>query len=297
MEYKKYIISFIDILGSTHRINTFTVNQLVSQYKLFSNLNENDHWYGSAINECKINKYDRFVFSDLIVRTIDIEKVENNIGWAYFFAVELCNLAEIQYKLFTDFTSVWDLHEKSSPTLLRGCINLGKLYIDSEQKIIFGDGLIDCYNKESKLAVYPRIMVDDSLLKEKKELNLKSINFDRFLQNEYMFTHQFNTTLSCIRKDYDGIHFLDYLKLYILTNISIDEFAIAFLTLQKHAYSISSIAKNEIYKRSPKDKQKLNWLINYHNSLVNEYVEFAKEATFTDYNSEEFENLKIQTSS
>lgn len=108
-----------------------------------------------------------------------------------------------------------------------------------------------------------------------------------------MFNHQFNETLSCIRKDNDGIYFLDYIKLYILTNTTMDPLAVAFLAIQKHRCSICSIAENEIYKTSMKAKQKLHWLINYHNLLVNEYLEFAKELTFTDYDSEDFEKLNI----
>lgn len=158
------------MLGSSHRINTFTVEQLSRQYQLFNNLNTNKRWYNSVITECNLNSYDQFIFSDLIVRTIGMEQAEKNISWAYFFAIELCQLAEIQFRLFTDFTSVWGLPEIGSPTLMRGCINIGKLYIDSKQKIIFGNGLIDCYKKESEIAIYPRIMVDDSLMKKIKNL-------------------------------------------------------------------------------------------------------------------------------
>lgn len=44
--------------------------------------------------------------------------------------------------------------------LLRGGIAVGKLYHDGE--IVYGPGLVKAYELESKLAIYPRIIMDSS---------------------------------------------------------------------------------------------------------------------------------------
>ncbi len=288
-----YIISFIDMLGSSERIRTLSVDELLSQYELFYNLNNDNHWYNSVINECNIDVHDYFIFSDLVVRTINIEQEEKKLGWSYLYSIELCKLAEIQYKLITDFVPIFP--SSGTKTLMRGCINLGELYIDSKRNIIFGNGLIDSFKKESEIAIYPRIMIDDTLITKEIELNLSNINFKQYLTTQGIFTQQFNDTLSCIRKDNDGIYFLDYLKLYILTHTSIDPLESAFSAIQKHRISICSLAKEEMYSTNIKAKQKLFWLINYHNLVTNEYKEFSKELIFTDFDSNDFEELKIIT--
>lgn len=70
----------------------------------------------------------------------------------------------------------------------RGGVCKGKFYIDDV--FVWGKGLVDAYNLESKVAKYPRIIVDEKVVSEASE-HLKSI---------------------LIQKDEDGLYYLNYLR-------------------------------------------------------------------------------------
>ena len=69
------------------------------------------------------------------------------------------------------------------------------LYI---QKVIFGTGLIDAFRKEKEIAKYPRIIIDEAVVADLKELPHKS---------------ECATNCDCIiSRDADGIYYIDFLK-------------------------------------------------------------------------------------
>lgn len=86
-------------------------------------------------------------FSDSIVVSVIID--DKNIHAS--FSTLLANLAFVGSKFVMD------------GILIRGGITIGKI-IHTETGIVFGQGLIDAYNLETRSAKYPRIILSDKLI-------------------------------------------------------------------------------------------------------------------------------------
>jgi len=78
---------------------------------------------------------------------------------------------------------------------LRGGMSVGSVYYDPDNNIIMGKPIIEAINYESKLALYPRVIISDSLL-----------TFFRQSAKDYILYFQL------LRRDFDGFYFIDYLK-------------------------------------------------------------------------------------
>ena len=93
---------------------------------------------------------------------------------------------------------------------VRGGVSVGDFYINED--IVFGPALLDAHNTESKLACYPRIILDDKTVERLQ----KYINY-------YDVAPQHNKILI----DNDGQWFLNYLNiiLNVVMNMSLKEFS------------------------------------------------------------------------
>ena len=85
--------------------------------------------------------------------------------------------------------------------LLRGSIALGPHYHDWENNLIFGTPLIESIINESKLAVYPRVVLSDTVLKHGAKV------FNIPVDESHMFP-----VSTEFRLDFDGIYHVDYLE-------------------------------------------------------------------------------------
>jgi hypothetical protein len=89
--------------------------------------------------------------------------------------------------------------------LLRDAIVCDKLY-HTETKI-FDPALVKAYQMEKKLAVYPRIILDDNILAITKEYP-KKIPFGK--ENSKV---ESNTIQNMVLTDFDGYSFVNYLDI------------------------------------------------------------------------------------
>ncbi|MDW3094610.1 MAG: hypothetical protein R8G33_02940 [Gammaproteobacteria bacterium] len=81
--------------------------------------------------------------------------------------------------------------------LLRGSIVQGRLY--EKDSIIFGPGLVEAYEAESKAAKYPRVLISNSIYKESQSI-------------DYIVTGREPMPLSArTRRDFDGLYHLNWL--------------------------------------------------------------------------------------
>lgn len=83
--------------------------------------------------------------------------------------------------------------------LLRGAISVGQLYMD--ETILYGPALVDAYNTESKVAIYPRLILHDSVF-EALSTPIIRTTFE-----------QQPIALLTLQEDFDGHTFIDYLLL------------------------------------------------------------------------------------
>ena len=133
---------------------------------------------------------------------------------------------------------------------VRGGISIGECYINED--IVFGSALLDAHNTESKLACYPRIILDD-----------KTVNSLKEYIEHYEIAPQKNKLLI----GSDGLLFLNYLntifKYYTECNSEYEFERIQLELLHRHKEQIEKMLV--IYKENIKVWDKYVWTANYHN--------------------------------
>lgn len=135
-EYQERIVAFIDILGFGALVKSLESNKALHEL-LFLSLNqiksfkEQSEIHGTATSEFEVS-----CFSDSIVMSTN-EYGLSSIVWA-------CGWLQIQLL--------------SNGILTRGGISKGKTL--HAKDILYGVGMLNAYQIESKVAIYPRIVLD-----------------------------------------------------------------------------------------------------------------------------------------
>lgn len=137
---------------------------------------------------------------------------------------------------------------------LRGAISFGDVHFDGKNNVIVGSPLIETIDDEMRLAKYPRVILSKSLL----EFIAKERNTTLHgLYNDPIHT------LSDFRVDFDGLFFLDFFKLLVITPNNIN-----------NPYSYFKQVKTQIEINIKNNQDKLHvvskwyWLANYFDISV-----------------------------
>ncbi|MBO0947506.1 hypothetical protein [Fibrella forsythiae] len=160
---------------------------------------------------------------------------------------------------------------KEKNILIRGGVS--NKYCSVQNNFAVGEGLIEAYINESKMAVYPRIVLSSSIID-----NLPLIESFKFLSWVIYHTDTF------LKEDGDGVFYIDYLKYVIKstqTNMAENDGALVRVgnILVAHKLVIESKLndlKNKInneadsgkLKELDKIQAKIIWLKNYYNENV-----------------------------
>jgi hypothetical protein len=238
--YEDRVLAFIDILGFSTPV-TDTVKEEVENeqktkniFNLLEGVQEHIKSKGisfdGAFNNSKIVNQ----FSDSII----ISYLKTEKSGIFFILLDILFLcASVLQKGF----------------LLRGAIVCGKLY-HTETKI-FGPALVKAYEMERELAIYPRIIFDEKILKIAK-------NYPR---EGYKKNMEFKKIEEMIIKDFDGLFYINYLDLAKPNFIDTDGMIPEYLeSLRKIIESIENEEDISI-------KQKYLWLKEKYNILLTEY--------------------------
>lgn len=133
---------------------------------------------------------------------------------------------------------------------VRGGVSTGAFYINED--IVFGPALLDAHNTESKLACYPRIILDNKTV---KRLQNYISYYDVAPQNNKIFI------------DSDGQWFLNYLntifKFYTECSNEYEFERIQVELLLRHKEQIEKMLLK--YKENIRVWDKYVWTANYHN--------------------------------
>jgi hypothetical protein len=253
------IVTFIDSLGS----QSMAAN-LEDQQRRLENLSEG---IDAAHKAAALPNIDGFgataTFTDNIVvgfpidQTGEPEMSDPSKTWAVLLRV-LLSAASYQTELIRHGVFV------------RGGIAIGPLWMDG--RIVYGPGLIDAYILEHSQAIYPRIIVSDTILELAKSLishlSPKSQSWlDSFLITgrdgkcfiNYLFTDQIDVIQKII-DDADGIEGESAKPLEQPNSVSF---------LEQHAAAIGEgLFDNQ---SRPAVYDKYLWLLNYHNFFCNKY--------------------------
>lgn len=181
-EYQPHLVAFIDILGFKELVNetdrnSDRLNELLKVLHYLKTWELPDAWGLELVEIEESAQYkgvenfnisditEATVFSDSIVVSVNAERNVNER-----FTSLIANLAALGAKMM----------EKG--ILIRGAITIGNLYHKSG--VILGKGMIEAYQLELKSAVYPRIILSQTLI---KELNYPSLaKRDRYGYNQYL---------------------------------------------------------------------------------------------------------------
>ena len=145
IEYSRYCVAFLDILGFKNLIGTESANTIHGIFrnirhakKLIRGNTEKDDWWSQIVKKTKI-----YFFSDSIVIAIPMTE-----PMAFELVASHCML--LQHTLW--FYCL--------PTWIRGGIAIGDLYCGRSE--VFGPALIDAYTLEGTIVRHPRIVMRES---------------------------------------------------------------------------------------------------------------------------------------
>ncbi len=238
--YEKAIVTFIDILG---------FSDLVKRSKpeaINKALDAVEQSTSPVILDDKPEKDDHaevLSFSDSIVRIRKIETAANKKYQSGLLFQELISLVHVQGELI-DFDII-----------IRGGVTIGDICFSKGR--VFGPGLIDAYELESKYALYPRIVINPCLIQEYKTNKLLKATW-------HTLEDEFEIVGSLLKQGDDGMWFIDYAT---ALEQELDEQEMYPIFLRRHKEVILSGAKNHVQLNSV--LRKFVWMANYHNQIVN----------------------------
>ena len=205
---KRCAVAFIDLLGVTRKI------EKESQWAL--------DWvwlfYKTITQEIEKHQNVKFkIFSDNILICKEIEEA---------------NPKQAVVEIFEILDKMEELMFSADALFMRGAVVVGDLHFGDN--FVYGKALVNAYQLESKLAIYPRVIVDKSALELIKGENLPVV------------------------QDKDGQYFYDYIQFCIAENkvdwlrkIKTFKFNI-LLNISNNSTSLSVLNKME-------------WAVNYYN--------------------------------
>ncbi|MEG1141792.1 MAG: hypothetical protein RSE41_05015 [Clostridia bacterium] len=237
------VVCAIDILGFSQMI----VNSCKEGYgnKLLKEINYLIHKNKQCIIPNKYSHGKIKIFTDNMVVAYPIkcdgeEELEEILD----------NVSEYQFNLALEGLFV------------RGGISIGDFYINED--IVFGPALLDAHNIESKIACYPRIIMDDKTVEK--------------LQKHIRY-YEVAPQVSKVLIDTDGQWFLNYLntifKYYTQCNSNYEFERIQHELLLRHKLKIEEMLF--LYKENIRVWDKYVWTANYHNYFCDLYFQDEKD--------------------
>jgi hypothetical protein len=238
-KYRRSLVTLIDILGFKKIVETKDANSIG---KILSDIKEISA--GDAENGIIApGLAGSIAFSDTIVRVCPVDTSDST--GAFFY-----ELNSLNYILTTAV---------GNGVFLRGGITIGEVYFNLDTEIIFGPAMNRAYEIESKLAIYPRIIIDPLLIKAyAAEPVLRGQAHSLEMDQEY--------TSKFLRTSEDELQFVDYLT---AAKDDLEEMKMNYREfLIDHRQRIIAAVKTT--DKIISARQKFFWLANYHNKVVQE---------------------------
>ena len=237
--YRHSVITFIDILGFKQLIAKSTFEEVAKKLKTIRRLSELDEAQDGEGFEPKIIQ-----FSDSIIRIRPLDSKANKESRYGLMFYEMLDLVQMQGELI------------NHGICIRGGVSIGDVYFDDQT--LFGPGFVRAYELESIYANYPRIVIDpvliDNLRKDK-----------RLASSHNSLTDEFEYISKNVRKEADGIYFIDYLRSF-LTEIDEQDNIPVFLANHKQIITANAGGATELTPISAK----YLWMASYHNGVIAE---------------------------
>lgn len=242
LKQKKYVVAFLDFLGASDKMK--------SSEESDSFLQQIKKIYNSTLSLVEArNKNSTINMTDIKVRIFS-----DNI----VIAQECVPPLDIQESLnILMFSSYIQANALLDGALIRGAITAGNFYIDD--MMVYGEALVRAHELESKIAIYPRIVIDreiaeKSLLPAFKVLKTKGLT-----------------------QDFDG----EWIVNFIAQFIGWEDRTISIRLLNGAREKILELFKNPTPDANV--QQKFDWLAIKFNELC-EKANFAEQKIKTGFN-------------
>jgi len=232
--YQKALLTYLDVLGFSDLIQTGHPDEILRVLSATKRKGKAVK-SGSTTHNSSVQN-----FSDLIVR---INCVSDEAVLPTLLKSELETLATIQCEL-TAFNRI----------LLRGGVSLGDLYFDGE--FMFGPALVKSHQLGEQVAVFPRIVVDSTLVTQTLHCG-----FDKEWQWH-------------LQRGEDGAYFIDYLQPLLTSTREFHEKLIETLIAHKTTVEEKLIA---LSSRNERTKQKALWMAMYHTATFKHFEKHVKD--------------------
>jgi len=252
-ELQNSVVAFVDLLGYQQLIRDAHANStatdlltrlhqaLKAATRHLSELDEEGNPYLPADTWIGRDRYKIRTFTDNIV-----------IGYPIYEDGEV-ELGAIFSKL-----SFFQLEMVNHGFFVRGAVAIGDLYIDDIT--VFGNGLLDAYDGESKDARDPRIILTESAT--------SAVN----KHVQYYGNPSHSPQARELYRDADGQFFLNYLESILIAE---DEHGPFYDVLESHKASVQS--KLIEYQKQPAYWAKYAWSAGYHNYFCDQYHHFTED--------------------
>lgn len=232
-EYEKYLVTFLDILGFRELIRTRSAEEVDQIIKLTRRHAADEKGEQQELGLRTV------AFSDSVIR---MRKASETSGLHF----ELMDLLHAQAGLL------------SFGVLVRGGIALGEVFQEGDR--IFGPGFVEAYELESKVAVYPRIVVAPKVL---DALVRGSLPMDHALEDELGYV------METLAVGDDGIYSIDYLRAFKWELDEPEDYPDYLATHRKVVADLGTAIRGGPGAPSSLEL-KANWLAGYHNAVVRE---------------------------
>ena len=226
---------FLDVLGYGSEIISAFKNKTSNKHlaNLYKSINKASK-YLTENNSLWKEK----IFTDNVVLGMPIDDLYSGDEEGYFGSI-ITSIVEYQLSLVLDNYFV------------RGGWTIGELFMN--EKIVYGNSVIEAYQLENKVADFPRIIFSKNMAR----LIRKHL---RYYSNTYPAPQKY-----FVLKDSDGNYFVNY-----LISTIIDDDYTDFDSLKKHRDII--VNKLSKYKTEKKYYRKYLWCARYHNYFLHTYV-------------------------
>jgi hypothetical protein len=188
MKYEQRIVAFIDILGFKSLLSETTdnkgidnekaINAVISAYEAIRDIwdldKKSDYLDTESSDSKKVS-----IFSDCLVVSFEV----NQPSQVFY------TLLEIKWLI---------MRLISRKILCRGAVSVGK-FIHTDH-YLFGPALVEAYTLESKAAMYPRVILDHTVI----EAGAQNSIMDHDSSEELRYVR------SLLEQDSDGMYYIDY---------------------------------------------------------------------------------------
>jgi len=244
-DMKKYFIAYFDILGFENMVK--------------QNNKDKDLILLTSISDCIENSKDIF---NLFKQTNSEFEIKRKV-----FSDNFLFCTENDYNALISYIAALQAAFIPYNVFIRGSLYYGDIVFNNE--FVYGRGLISAYKLENEIAIFPRILLDDTFI-------IGAADLDSIVYGKQISTKEVIFSLQkYFCTDFDNHKFLDYLGVMKdfkeKTTTDSDVYNFRDL-LHDHGKNIC----NNLMSDDIKIVQKYQWCMNYHNK-------FCEKNGFSEY--------------